>query len=51
MRIGILGGTFNPIHLGHIELARTAYRELNLDKVWFMSSKNPCHKDNDAISI
>ena len=50
MRIGILGGTFNPIHLGHIELARTAYRELNLDKVWFMPSKNPPHKDNDSIA-
>mgnify|MGYP003294549643 CR=1 FL=1 len=48
-KIGILGGTFNPIHLGHIELAKQAYQELNLDVVWFMPSKNPPHKDNYQI--
>lgn len=48
-KIGILGGTFNPIHLGHIQLALTAYNELKLDTIWFMPSKNPPHKDNKQI--
>ena len=48
-QIGIMGGTFNPIHLGHIKLALTAYKELNLDKIWFMPSKTPPHKDNSTI--
>ncbi|MBQ7358715.1 MAG: nicotinate-nucleotide adenylyltransferase [Lachnospiraceae bacterium] len=37
-RIGILGGTFNPIHNGHISLAQTALKELDLDTIWFMPS-------------
>ena len=48
-RIGIMGGTFNPIHNGHIKLADTAYKELSLDKIWFMPSKIPPHKDNSTI--
>ncbi len=37
-RVGILGGTFNPIHNGHIKLAEAAYREYELDFVLFMPS-------------
>lgn len=37
-RIGILGGTFNPIHIGHIELAKAALEECKLDKVLIMPS-------------
>lgn len=48
-RIGILGGTFNPIHNAHIMLAETAYSFLGLDKVLFMPSKNPPHKDRSVI--
>lgn len=46
MKIGILGGTFNPIHNGHIAMAETAYSELALDKVMFMPTGNPPHKQD-----
>lgn len=37
-KIGILGGTFNPIHNGHILLGQVALKQLNLDEIWFMPS-------------
>lgn len=43
-RIGILGGTFDPIHLGHIELARAALREYALCEVRVMTGGMPPHK-------
>lgn len=36
MRLGVLGGTFNPVHLGHLRLAEEAMRQLMLDKVIFV---------------
>ncbi len=43
-RIGILGGTFNPPHRGHLELARHALGELSLDRVLLMPVHTPPHK-------
>ncbi len=45
MRIGILGGTFNPIHIGHLILAEEAYFKLKLDKLIFVPAFIPPHKD------
>jgi len=49
MRIGILGGTFNPIHIGHLTLAKEAVRQLKLDKLIFIPSYLPPHKDQKGI--
>ena len=43
-RIGIYGGTFNPIHKTHIEIAEAAYKQFNLSKVVFLLSGDPPHK-------
>ena len=49
-RIGILGGTFNPIHNGHLILAEDSKEILNLDEVIFMPSGNPYMKrDSDLL--
>ena len=44
MRIGIMGGTFDPIHNGHLAIAKAAYEQFGLDKVWFLPNGNPPHK-------
>ena len=44
MRIGIFGGTFNPIHLGHLLLAETARETIALDRVVFIPTYQPPHK-------
>ncbi len=44
-RIGILGGTFNPIHKGHLHIARAALSQLQLDELWFMPAGCPPHKE------
>ena len=49
-RIGIMGGTFDPIHLAHLAMARCAREQMALDKVLFMPSKIPPHKRNRKIS-
>lgn len=48
-KVGIMGGTFNPIHFGHLILAETAYEEIGLDRILFMPSKNPPHKDSTEV--
>lgn len=48
-KIGILGGTFNPIHVGHLKLAEYARCELQLDEVWLMPTGCSYLKDADTI--
>ena len=48
-KVGIMGGTFDPIHIGHLILGENAYLQFGLDKVVFMPSGNPPHKkDRDG---
>ncbi len=47
MRIGIYGGTFNPIHNSHINIAKAALEQFNLDKVIFLIAGFPPQKSND----
>lgn len=50
MRLGILGGTFDPIHIGHLRLAEEMCEELNLSKVLLMPGAQPPHKDNPMVA-
>jgi nicotinate-nucleotide adenylyltransferase len=49
-RIGLMGGTFDPIHQGHLVTAETARSEFNLEKVIFVPSGQPPHKKGLKIS-
>lgn len=48
-KIGILGGTFNPPHLGHLYMAQMARDEFNLDEVLFMPLGDPPHKKGEIV--
>lgn len=50
VRIGILGGTFNPVHLGHLILAQEAAEMCELSKVLFVPCAQPPHKPTAALS-
>ena len=44
LKIGIMGGTFDPIHYGHLSIAEYVREEFNLDKILFIPTGNPPHK-------
>ena len=50
MRIGVFGGTFDPIHLGHLVLAEQCREQCELDEVWFVPAALPPHKQDAVIS-
>jgi len=50
MRIGILGGSFNPTHIGHLIIAECAREVLGLDKVFFIPCNQPPHKSNQTLA-
>lgn len=49
MKIGIMGGTFDPIHIGHLLLGEFAFEQFELDEIWFLPNGNPPHKDTEAM--
>jgi nicotinate-nucleotide adenylyltransferase len=48
-KIGLLGGTFDPIHNGHIEMALYAQAHFQLDKIFFITAKNPPFKSQTVL--
>jgi nicotinate-nucleotide adenylyltransferase len=50
MRVGVFGGTFDPVHLGHLILAEQAREQARLDQVWFVPAPRPPHKEDQAIT-
>jgi nicotinate-nucleotide adenylyltransferase len=50
LRIGIFGGTFDPIHLGHLAIARAALAQAHLSKVLFVIAADPPHKPGQTIT-
>jgi len=49
MNIGILGGSFNPVHIGHVRMAIEVRERLGFDQVELVPAKQPPHKDGDDI--
>lgn len=49
-RIAILGGTFNPIHIGHIKLAQKTMEQYKMDSVWIMPNNKPGYKSDEDIA-
>jgi nicotinate-nucleotide adenylyltransferase len=45
MKIGILGGSFDPLHNGHLFIAKNAYEQYNLDEIWLIPNGRAPHKD------
>lgn len=50
MRLGVLGGTFDPIHLGHLRLAEEVGEGFDLDRVYILPSASPPHKGGRAVT-
>ncbi len=50
-KIGLFGGTFNPVHQGHIKAAERVQQKFCLDKVLFIPSNIPPHKKMEAVAL
>lgn len=50
LRLGILGGTFDPIHLGHLRLAEEVGEELDLERVYIVPAAAPPHKEGKSVT-
>lgn len=50
MKIGIFGGTFDPVHMGHLILAEQCRAQVHLDQVWFMPAAHPPHKSGPGLT-
>ena len=53
-QIGIMGGTFNPVHLAHLSMAEQVRKQLHLDEIWFIPNNTPPKKKiagNIALKI
>lgn len=48
--LGILGGTLDPVHFGHLDAAEAARRALDLDEVWFVPSHDPPHRPVEPMA-
>lgn len=49
-RIGLFGGTFDPIHIGHLVAAEQVRDQLNLAQVWFLPAPDPPHKNGQTVT-
>ncbi len=49
-KVGLLGGTFDPPHIGHLVIAEEVYEQLQLDEIWFIPSNEPPHKAKANIT-
>jgi len=50
MRIGVFGGTFDPVHVGHLIVAEQCREQGRLDEVWFVPSARPPHKRDSPLT-
>ena len=49
-RLGLMGGTFDPIHYGHLLLAQSCHEQCPLDQVWFLPADVPPHKMRQTLT-
>jgi nicotinate-nucleotide adenylyltransferase len=50
VRVGLFGGSFNPIHLGHLRAAEEVREAMELDLVYFIPAASPPHKSGDGLA-
>lgn len=50
MKIGLFGGTFDPVHRGHLALARVALDQYKLNRIYFVPANNPPHKQKQPLT-